>query len=189
MDSSTDEQFRTAESKILSSFAAYSTSSTEVATPTNSPTLIDDEFENEDCECDLGLGRRKIDFDDGDSQKPEHTSGEYLLHNALHSADLTKYGSFAKPMRLMTSKRPTLCTESAETSRDSFDESKQHELQVNSSAIGGSLHEQKIICRKDVENVFIHKILEEIQNDDSSFGSKGKFLVYFDLITHLVCFF
>ncbi|XP_075259980.1 uncharacterized protein LOC142351720 [Convolutriloba macropyga] len=172
-----DEHFQTPDSKPPSTVDYSESLSGDLGTALESANFAD---ESEVCECDLGLGRTKISEDEAEAEeRAEMHSDQYLLYSAKLPSNLTKYGSFRKMLKL---KKRNSCIESTNSSTEILDEDPAIAMMSatvggqNSTAIGSSLQQQKTICRKDVENVFIQKLLDEIQHDDSCFQSKGGFL-------------
>ena len=116
--------------------------------------------EDTEAECDLGLG--ECSFGLGSEQNSMSVEGCKTLLAGDTKNDGAKYGSFAKTSQRCFSERSSdgRCGSRTEISA--------------SESIGSCLQEQKNICRKDVENVFIHKLIDEIQQESSKFGDQGE---------------
>lgn len=129
--------------------------------------------EEETCECDLGLGRQNYEL-----RSNRSPSNVYLLQDVV-----TKYGAIAKndDSNNSTNTQNSLRVESAkdcETAKCYTGTGKTTGTpsvlrQDSGSSIGTSLQQHKNICRKDVENVFINKMIGEIQQESSNFGHRG----------------
>ena len=142
--------------------AGYSALSHAEASPGFSFRENSEVTEDSETECDLGLGQCTLGVSSEENCMSIEGSKGLLAGDTKIAVDGAKYGSFSKTCQKRASEK-------------SYDGRSGSRTEIAGESIGSCLQEQKNICRKDLENVFIHKLIDEIQQESSKFGDQGEF--------------